>query len=147
MSLSTQNVIQLTLGSIPVCFAMCFLFEMILLLFGHFFLRSNRSLELQDEQTEEMKTTFLTSFSGDCEFPCRLFFLIFAAKRKNMHAKIELDSSKEWVRNSALQMTTFCRNLELGEIESSSSGNDLQNFGKNWCVNETVAWRFQNADV
>ena len=48
-----------------------------------------------------------------------LVFLIFAAKKNNMHAKIELDSS------------TFCRNLELGEIESNSSGNDLQNLGKN----------------
>ena len=24
---------------------------------------------------------------------------------------------------------------------------DLKNFGKNWCVNEAVAWRFQNADI
>ena len=48
--------------------------------------------------------------------------------------------------NRALQMTTFCWNLKLGE-ESNSSRHDLLNFGKNWCVNESIAWRFQNSQL
>ena len=36
-------------------------------------------------------------------------FFIFAAKKKDTAPKIELDSWKEWVRNSVLQMTLFVR--------------------------------------
>ena len=44
------------------------------------------------------------------------FVCLILKAKKNMLPKIELDSWKEWVRNSALQMTTCCQNLELGEI-------------------------------
>ena len=59
-----------------------------------------------------------------------VFFLLILAGEQHMCPKIELDSWKEWVRNSALQMTTFCRDLELGETESNSSRHDLQNKGR-----------------
>ena len=81
---------------------------MIVMLFGHFSseIQYFGRLELQGEQTaEEMKATFLASLSGVSYFPC-VFFLILAGW-KNMRPKIELDIWKEWVRNLALQMTTF----------------------------------------
>ena len=86
--------------------------------FGH--------LELQGEQTaEEMKATFLASFSGDSDFPCVFFSHLI--RGKNMRPKIELDSWKEWVRNSALQISD---DDFLDIWSSNSSRHDLQNKGR-----------------
>ena len=73
-----------------------------------FLLRSNRSLELQGEQTEKMKATFLAArFSGET-------VTFHFRSEKKMRPKIErIDGWKDWVRNSALQMSTFaCRKFE-----------------------------------
>ena len=128
--------------SVPFFFKVFDSFDMIMFLFDHLdLLRSNRSLRTPNKHV-------LGSFSGHSDFPSRFPFLfcLILGTEKRLRSKIELDSWKEWIRNSALQMRNFCRNL-LGEIESNSSRHDLHHFGKNWCVTETVAWRFQNADI